>query len=87
MTCYFDKKDIDDITRFVNEKIYLYLKDREITQKEEGAIRSAMKDVITTRLLNHEMNCKKERGADWYVKATLLIAIAAILVSLFVQIF
>jgi len=85
--CFFENKSEDDIKRYIDSCIYQVLKDRSLTSKEEQTIKTAMKEVIELRILNHEKDCSQNRRVFYFSIASIIISLLALLAGIGIPIF
>lgn len=79
---YLCGKDKDDVDRYVREIVQQYLDTRPFTQKDELAIREAVKEMFELRLAHHESQCAKQRSKSGHSTLTVIISTISILISL-----
>ena len=79
---YLDSKDKDDCDRYVREVVQSYLDTRPFTQKDEQAIRDAVKEMFELKLAHHESQCAKLRSKSGHSTLSIFISAVAMLITL-----
>lgn len=79
---YLDGKDKDDCDRYIREVVQAYMDTRPLTQKDEQAVRAAVREMFELQLQHHVSQCAKERSKSGHSMLTIIVSTISMLISL-----
>ena len=80
--CYFTGMKENTVRLYVSDIVYDVLRKRELTQKDEEAIRTAVDATIQMAILNHYNICADKRGRSGHVAFTVILSVMSLLIAL-----